>query len=148
MSDTEIPAAELGSLKDRAADAFKEALRRKADSEAAIVADLEDELFRFLIDRLGITQGDAAALEFKRGSKSTSHKADDDPAVPSPDITIEVKVDGVRLRAHYVQVQIMGKKSDSFGEEKIYGDEFKVECHNGRGWSTVHSLANLGKLLS
>ena len=148
MSDLEIPPAELGGLKARADAAFKAAVEARKLAEDSIVDDLTDELFRFLQDVLGLTRGDAAALRYERGSKSATARNDNDPSAPSNDITVEVKVDGVRLRGHYTKVQIMGKKSDSFGEEKVYGDEFRVECHNGRGWSQVFTLANLGALLS
>lgn len=138
----------LPGLRERAKAEFEAALVRKCAFEEEIVADLEGELFDFLIHTLEIDRGTAASLEYKRGEKSVAARDDQKVDTPSPDITVEVKIDGVRLRAHYVQVQIMGKKSDSFGEEKIMGDEFKVECHNGRGWYEVRSLANLGKMLS
>jgi hypothetical protein len=148
MSEVEdIPAAELGNLKARAIAAFLEAQERREAAERAIFEELEEEMFDFLRNTLGLNQGDAAALNYRRDSKATTYRDVEDPSAPSNDITCEVKVDGVLLRCHYIKVQIMGKKSDSFGEEKIYGDEVKFECQNGRGWQGFKSLAALGALL-
>ena len=148
MSDLAIPPAELSDLQSRAKAAFAAALVAKQEAEDDIIESLTDELFDFLICTLSIPRGDAAALRYERDMKATTARNDDDPAAPCPDLCVTVKVDGVRLRGFYKKVQVMNKRSDAFGEEKVYGDEFVVEVHNGRGWSQVFSLANLGKLLS
>jgi hypothetical protein len=139
----EIPSAELGNLKDRALSAFEEAHQRRQSAEQRIFEELEELMFECLQDTLGLTPGDAAALIYKRDSKSTTRRDNLDPATPSNDITCEVKVDGVRLRCHFIQVQVAKNADDT----KIMADEVRFECQNGRGWCEFKSLAALGALL-
>jgi len=139
----EFPAAELANLKERAIAAFEEAHARRLESERLIFEELEEEMFNFLQETLGLNRGDAAALNYRRDSKATTSRVKLGPDEPSKDITCEVKVDGVRLRCHFIQVMI-AKNADG---SKIYADQIKFECQNGRGWSEFTSLAALGGLL-
>lgn len=57
------------------------------------------------------------------------------------------EIDGIKLRARFINVKVMTRKSSEFDDEDIHEQKVSIEALIANSWKTVKGLAQLGAAL-
>lgn len=122
----------LDSLESRALRAYHVALQQKQAAEREIYDRIRERMFEELTTTFGVDLGTATSAIYKalEGTKS-SIEGVDHPSDPRKNLAVEVRIDGIDFRGHFVQ------------------DEFYFEARDRTGtMKKLSDLATLGQVLA
>jgi hypothetical protein len=122
----------LDSLESRALRAYHDALLEKQAAEREIYEKIRAQMYYALVNTFGVDPGTVSAALCKalEGTKAASESVDH-PSDARKNLAVEVRIDGIDFRGHFVQDEFYFEARDRCGNLKKLSD-----------------LATLGKVLS
>lgn len=128
------------SLAERARAAAREAHEAEQQRRYDEEQDLMVEACSWLREKLDCAASEVEDIEFVRGPKSNDGVRR----------MVNFSLDGVRLRAYFVEEEVASYTTDGSRREKIMDRVLEMQacCQSGSSWSVVNNLADVGEVIS